>query len=173
MDILDLLDRLIAEHERGGRPSGTGVASLVIVLEEFDSIHSRFTPGRMDQGQELANIEKIMESVIMFLNQHFDYEENLLLRGIEEHGDPEMMTSFLTLIKEHEYLKTRARRVMELIQELRSGKLSYQHWNASANDLKAYLHQTRKLLENHAARETELFMEFRKMFLEKALRNGD
>ncbi len=167
MEILDLLDHLIAEHESGGHPSGSGVASLVIILEEFDSVHARFTPGRLDQGQELANIEKTMESAITFLNQHFDYEETLLLRGIEEYGDPDMVASFLALIREHDYLKTRARRVMELIRELRSGELSYQHWNASANDLKAYLYQTRKLLENHAARETELFTGFRRMFLEK------
>jgi DNA repair ATPase RecN len=48
------------------------------------------------------------------------------------------------------------------IAELRHGTLDRHQWEASANDMRAHLSHTRKLLEAHAAVETELMLELRR-----------
>lgn len=168
VNILELIDTLIAEHESGNEKTASlqEVANLAVILKGIDSAQARFSPGRLDQQKELIRLELLMQSIIVFLKRHFEHEETVLLQAVEEICDREMMESFLLLLNEHDYLKTRIRRVSELIQELQTGSLTYQHWNSSANDMKAYLSHTRKLLAIHAESETELFLKLKQRIIE-------
>ena len=161
--ILDLIDALIAEHKSGNAKTASlqKAANYALILESMDSARVCFGPGRLNPELELANLKTLIKSIIIFLDHHFQHEETLMLQAVEEYCDQETVNAFTLLLREHDYLKTRISRVLELIQELNSGKLTNQHWNSSANDLKAYLSHTRKLLEEHSDRETKLFLTLR------------
>ena len=66
-----------------------------------------------------------------------------------------------SLLLEHEDLRNRLVHAKEHVTELISGGLARHQWEASANDMRAHLSHTRKLLEAHAAIEHELFVSMR------------
>jgi hemerythrin-like domain-containing protein len=171
---IELLDKLIYEHSSGNVRTAElqQLADEALLLNDFVEAQDAFVPGRLDKGKGLDNLQEMMQSIMLFLGNHFDREENVLLEVIEGVADSELLRSFNDLISEHEYLRTRVKRVNELIMDLKKGGLTKQHWDSSAHDLRAYLRHTRKLLELHSASETALFLKIREHLMEK-IEQGD
>ena len=167
--IIEILDQLIEEHHTGDERTAIlqEYANETTILNKMDKAQESFIPGRLDQASGLNKLDELMSEVSSFMNRHFTHEETVLLGAIEELNDAELLKAFTTLLREHDYLKIRLSRVRELIDDLKSGTLVRQHWDASANDLKAYLKHTRKLLEMHSGTETELFINLRNHLAEK------
>ncbi len=156
---IELLDHFIYEHTSGNVRTAEleKVAEDTILVHGFNEAHDAFVPGRLDQARGLDKLQELMQTITEFLNNHFSMEETLLLEIVEGINDNELLNAYNNLTNEHEYLKTRVRRVNELAADLKTGKLTRQHWDSAANDLRAYLKHTRKLLMQHAAMETDLF----------------
>lgn len=166
---IELIDRLISEHHSGNEWTAElqQYANDAVLLKELDEAQESFMPGRLDQKEGLKRLDSLMQEIKEFLHKHFNHEETVLLEAVEELNDLELLNAFHLLLNEHSYLKTRLERVQELIDDLKTGNLNRQHWDSSANDLKAYLNHTRKLMAVHAASETTLFIELRRHLIDR------
>ena len=166
---IELIDQLISEHRSINERTAElqQYANDAVVLNELDEARESFMPGRFDAREGLKKLNEMMKEIASFIGRHFNHEETILLEAVEELNDLEIVSAFNGLLMEHSYLKTRLGRVRELIDDLKSGSLTRQHWNSSAHDLKAYLNHTRKLLAIHAASETTLFIELRRHLLDR------
>ena len=104
----------------------------------------------------------MLETIDKGLQAHFNREETGLLAAFEKHGGRKLVTALNSLLLEHKDLRSRLAHAKDHIAELMSGGLARQRWEASANDMRAHLSHTRKLLEAHAAIENELLVELRR-----------
>ena len=159
-----LIDRLIEEHKLiikdvQSLQNAANDASLLVGLKEA---RETFVPGRFDQKQSLKKLQELLETIDKGLRAHFNREETLLLAAFEKHGDRKLVTTLKSLLLEHEDLRGRLSHSKVHIAELVSGGLARHRWEASANDMRAHLSHTRKLLEAHAAIENELLVELRR-----------
>ena len=159
-----LIDRLLEEHKVIIRDvqslqRAANDASLLIGLKEA---RETFVPGRFDQKHGLQKLQEMLAAIDKGLRAHFNREETLLLAEFEKHGDRKLVTTLNSLLLEHEDLRNRLDHAKVDIDELMNGKLARQRWEASANDMRAHLSHTRKLLEAHAAVESELLLELRR-----------
>lgn len=162
-EIVALIDRLIGEHkvilkDAQSLEQIANDASILMVLEEAKET---FVPGRLDQKQSLQKLQESLETIDQGLKAHFNREESGLLAAFEKHGDRKLVTTLNSLLLEHEDLKNRLTHAKDHVAELVSGGLARHQWEASANDMRAHLSHTRKLLEAHAAIENELFVAMR------------
>jgi len=165
-DIVALIDRLIDEHKviiKDAR-SLEQVANDASALAELAEARETFVPGRFDQKQSLQKLQESLEAIDQGLQAHFNREETGLLAAFEKHGDRKLVTTLNSLLLEHEDLRNRLAHTREHIAELVSGGMARHLWEASANDMRAHLSHTRKLLEAHAAIENELFIDMRRHF---------
>ncbi len=163
-EIVALINKLIDEHkvvieDARALEKAANDASALVELEEA---RDTFVPGRFDQKQSLQKLQEFLEAIDKGLKEHFDREETGLLAAFEKHGDRKLVTTLNSLLLEHEDLRNRLAHAREHVAELVSGGLARHQWEASANDMRAHLSHTRKLLEAHAAIENELFLELRR-----------
>jgi iron-sulfur cluster repair protein YtfE (RIC family) len=168
-EIVSLLDRLIDEHKVIAKDARSleqlaNDASLLVDLEEAKET---FVPGRFNQTQSLHKLQELLEKITQGLQAHFNREETGLLAAFEEHGERKLATTLNSLLLEHEDLRNRLAHAKDHVAELVSGGLARHQWEASANDMRAHLSHTRKLLEAHAAIENELFVELRRRLPKK------
>jgi len=163
-EIVTLIDKLIDEHKVIAKDfqSLDQVANDAGALVELEEAKEAFMPGRFDQTQGLQKLQELLEAIDEGLRGHFDREETGLLAAFEEHGDRKLVTTLNSLLLEHEDLRNRLAHSKDHVAELVSGGLARHRWQASANDMRAHLSHTRKLLEAHAAIENELFVELRR-----------
>jgi iron-sulfur cluster repair protein YtfE (RIC family) len=136
-------------------------------LAKLEEAKEAFVPGRLNQGQGLHELEKSLETVDRGLREHFNREETGLLAAFEKHGDRKLVTTLNSLLLEHEDLRNRLEHTKEHITELVGGGLARHRWEASANDMRAHLGHTRKLIEAHAVIENELLMALRQHLKEE------
>jgi len=163
-EIVALIDKLIDEHKVVIEDARAleKVANDASALVELEEARDTFVPGRFDQKQSLQKLQESLEAIDKGLKEHFDREETGLLAAFEKHGDRKLVTTLNSLLLEHEDLRNRLAHAREHVAELVSGGLARHQWEASANDMRAHLSHTRKLLEAHAAIENELFLELRR-----------
>jgi iron-sulfur cluster repair protein YtfE (RIC family) len=162
-EIATMIDNLIAEHRviiKDAR-SLEQVANDASALVELEEAKDTFVPGRFDQKQSLQKLQESLAAIDQGLQEHFNREETALLSAFEKHGDTRLVTALNSLLLEHKDLRNRLTHAKEHIAELVSGGLGRHQWEASANDMRAHLSHTRKLLEAHAAIENELFVQLR------------
>jgi uncharacterized phage infection (PIP) family protein YhgE len=162
-DVVALIDNLIDEHKTIAEDAQSleqvaNDASTLVALEEAKET---FVPGRFDQKSSLQKLQDSLESIDRGLQAHFNREESGLLAAFEKHGDRKLVTTLNSLLLEHEDLRNRLAHAKEHVAELLGGGLARHQWEASANDMRAHLSHTRKLLEAHAAIENELFVAMR------------
>jgi iron-sulfur cluster repair protein YtfE (RIC family) len=162
-EITALIDKIIDEHkvmikEAQSIEQVANDASVLVALEEAKD---NFVPGRFDQKQSLQKLQESLEKIDKGLQEHFNREETGLLAAFEKHGDRRLVTTLNSLLLEHTDLRNRLAHSKDHVAELVSGKLARHQWEASANDMRAHLSHTWKLLEAHAAIENELLMELR------------
>ena len=159
-----VIDNLIAEHNMiiKDTQSMEQLANDASILTDLEEAKETFVPGRFDQKHSLLKLQELLETIEKGLQQHFNREETVLLAAVENHGDRKLVTALNSLLLEHKDLRNRLTHSREHIAELVSGGLARHRWEASANDMRAHLSHTRKLLEAHAAIENELFVELRR-----------
>ena len=159
-----LIDRLIAEHKVISErvESLEQAANDISILVDLKEARETFVPGRFDQNQSLQKLQELLETIDQGLQAHFNREETTLLAAVEKHGERKIVTALNSLLLEHTDLRNRLAHSQEHIAELMSGELARHQWDASANDMRAHLSHTKKLLEAHAAMENELFVELRR-----------
>lgn len=170
MTAIELIDKLIAEHKIINESSEylERAASDASLLNSLQDAKETFTPGRLDQSKSLDKLHELLTSMSPWLNKHFENEETVLLSVVEELGDRELITALNSLLLEHTDLRNRMTQVGAHIAELKSGSLTRHRWDASANDMRAHLTHTRKLLAAHAAMENDLFGELRRHLTERS-----
>jgi iron-sulfur cluster repair protein YtfE (RIC family) len=162
-DIVALIDRLIDEHKvivRDAR-SLEQVANDASALADLAEARETFVPGRFDQKQSLQKLQESLEAIDQGLQAHFHREETGILTAFEKHGDRKLVTTLNSLLLEHEDLRNRLAHSREHVAELVDGGLARHRWEASANDMRAHISHTLRLLEAHAAIENELFIGMR------------
>jgi hypothetical protein len=87
---------------------------------------------------------------------------------VEQHGDRKFVTALNSLLLEHTDLRNRMTSSIEDVAQLSGGGLARHRWEASANDMRAHLSHTRKLLEAHASMENDLFKDLRQILQENS-----
>jgi len=164
-----LIDKLFEEHKaiKEGVQSLEQIASDASAMVELEAAKDTFMPGRLDQQQGLQKLQESLKAIEKGLDAHFNREETALLTAFEKHGDREMVSSFSSLLLEHEDLRNRFVHSKNHVAELVDGGLARHKWEASAHDMRAHLSHTRKLLEAHAGIEYELFKALRNKLREK------
>ncbi len=159
-----LIDKLINEHKVIVKDASSleQLANDASALVELEEAKDNFVPGRFDQKLSLQKLQESLEAIDKVLKGHFNREETGLLAAFEKHGDRKLVTTLTSLLLEHEDLRNRLAHAREHVAELVGGGLARHQWEASANDMRAHLSHTRKLLEAHADIENELFVELRR-----------
>lgn len=159
-----LIDRIIREHKliikktRSSEQLANDASALLGLEEAKES----FVPGRLSPEQSLHKLQESLEKIGKGLQEHFNHEESGLLASFEKQGDRKLVTALTTLLIEHKSLSRRLADSKDHVAELVSGGLARQRWEASANDMRAYLSHTWKLLEAHVALENELLVRLRR-----------
>ena len=166
---LDLIGQVLEEHKLiiknvRNLEQVTNDAAALLGLE---SAKEQFVPGRFDQGQTLQKLQEWLETIDKGIQAHFGREETALLAAFEEHGGKELASELHSLLREHENLRNRLARSREQVAELSSGGLSIQLWEASANDMRAYISHTRLFFEKHAGLERKLLQRVRSKLMER------
>ena len=169
-DTVSLINQLISEHKVINERTGSieKLANDASLLSDLKDAKESFVPGRLDQQHGLGKLESLIGDIAPWLDRHFEREETILLKAVEELGDREMVTALNSLLLEHTDLRGRIAQSKEHIAELKSGALARHRWDASANDLRAHLTHTRQLLEAHAAMENDLFRDLRRHLTDEA-----
>jgi hypothetical protein len=171
-ETLALIEKLIAEHKvlNEKAQSLEQAANDASLLKDLKEAKDTFVPGRFDQGHSLQKLQEMLEAIDTQLDKHFNREETALLTAVERHGDSKLVTALNSLLLEHTDLRNRMTHSKGHVAELMSGALARHRWDASANDMRAHLTHTRKLLEAHATMENELFTELRRHLKEESKR---
>lgn len=167
-EITNLIDKIIDEHKVIAKNARSleQVANDASALADLAEAKETFVPGRFDQKQSLQKLKESLDAIDKGLQEHFNREETSLLAAFEQHGDRKLVTTLKSLLLEHEDLRNRLAHSKEHVDELTSGELARHRWEASANDMRAHLSHTRKLLEAHAAIENELLVGLRQQLKE-------
>jgi len=162
-EMVALIDRLIKEHKVIAErvQSLEQIANDASLMSDLEEAKDTFVPGRFDQKQSLQKLQESLETIDKGLEAHFNHEETGLLAAFEKHGDRKLVKALNSLLLEHEDLRARLSHAKGHVADLVSGGLARHQWEASANDMRAHLSHTRKLLEAHAAIENELFVDVR------------
>jgi len=157
-ETISLIEQIIAEHKSLRRRVQIleQAANDVEAIAGLDKTRDAFVPGRFDQHRGLKDLQEMLINIDRGLAEHFNREETALLAAFEKYGDRELAEQLRSLLLEHEDLRNRFTRSQEHANELASHTLSRHLWEASANDMRAHLSHTRKLLEAHAEIEQEL-----------------
>jgi len=159
-----LIDQLLEEHTAIKQQIQTleKVGNDVEALAGLDEIKGDFMPGRLDQSQSLKRLQDLLDKISRGLEKHFNREEKGLLAAFEKYGAKELASALRSLLLEHADLRNRLAYSQKHVAELTDGGLSRHLWEASAHDMRAYLSHTRKLIEDHAETEQELFHKLKK-----------
>ena len=168
-ETLVLIDKLIAEHQVLNErvQSLEEAANDASIISDLKDARETFVPGRFDQKENLEKLKELVEAIDKWLDAHFNSEETALLAAVEKHGERKFVSALNSLLLEHSDLRDRLSHAREHVAELVGGGLARHQWEASANDMRAHLSHTRKLLEAHAAIENELFVELRRHLKKK------
>ena len=164
-ETMALIEQIIREHQTTLKAVKDidGAASDVQAIAGIDQAKDTFMPGRFDQKQGLEKLDALLGDVRVGLDAHFGREENALLKAFEQHGTQEMVTALNDLLAEHEELRARFAHDAESIGNLVRGSLGGHQWAATAQDMRAHLSHTRRLLETHAASEQVLLGEMKQL----------
>jgi len=158
-DALTLIEQLIEEHKTIMEriQSFEQIANDAEALAGFDKAKDTFMPGRLDGKQGLEEFVQLLNTISEGVDAHFIREESNLVYVFQEQGNKEMSEEFHSLILEHEDLRDRLAKTKEEIDKLLNGQLPSQIWQASAQDLRAYVTHMKQLFEIHAGTEQKLF----------------
>lgn len=166
---VDIIQQIIEEHKVIGKgfESLETTANDALALVGLEKAKGTLVPGRFDQKAGLQSLRESLDSVEKGLRAHFEREETLLLAAFRKHGGEELVSALNTLLMEHKDLLGRFEQCQKDIAGLQKGGMSRHLWEASANDMKAHIAHTRKLLMAHAEIEQELLHRLKAQMQEK------
>jgi len=164
-EALALIQKIIEEHRiyLAGLQNIEQTANDAMVIKGLEMSKGVFVPGRLDQNQGLQKLGEMMKSVAIGLRAHFNREETALPGVVAQYGTEEMSATLRSILLEHEDLRNRIAQAEKHVAELTGGGLSRNVWDATANDMRAHIAHTRKLIEAHAIIEQELLHGLEKM----------
>ncbi|MFC1872450.1 hemerythrin domain-containing protein [Chloroflexota bacterium] len=164
-ETLALIEQIIAEHKTVFKDLTNidQVASDVQAINALEDASDTFMPGRHHQKEDLEKMKVLLDGMEVGLNKHFEREETGLLEAFRQYGDQAMVAGLTMLLEEHGVLKERLGEARGMIVKLQNGSLGGHQWAATAGDLRAYMGQTRRHLEAHAASEQHLLSSLRKI----------
>lgn len=179
-EVVALIDGIIEEHKIINRD----MASLESVVNDADAIISFdkakeiYVPGRPGAKDDLEKLDKLLDTIDEGLRAHFDREERGLHTAFDKLGTSEMAKAFHTLVLEHNDLRARLSEHENirnnLFKSLKGsgepghGVMTRHQWEATAHDMRAYIMQSRKLLQEHTVSEHGLFTSLRQLLLAEA-----
>lgn len=157
-EVIAMIDRIIEEHKVFIQRVQTleQVANDAQAMLGLEKAQEAFMPGRLEEKQSLQKMQGLLETIDQGLRAHFDREESQLLAAFEKHGDKKLVSALRSLLVEHEDIRNRFAHEGKQMAELLSGDLSRHIWEASAQDMRAHISHTRKVLEAHARTEQKL-----------------
>lgn len=169
-DTLTLIDKIIEEHQEAfvRFKDIDGLCSDAAAVSGIDEAKEAFIPGRLDREQGLQKLLELLETIDQGLLAHFDREETALLLAFEIYGDSKLVSALNALIAQHAEFRNRLAHSKKHVAELMSGSLARHKWEASAQDMRAYVSHTKRLIEGHAAGELPLLRELRKRLVGEA-----
>lgn len=158
-----LIDELLEEHKviLKDLEGLSQVCSDANVLKELSTADKDFSPGRLNRSESLKRVQESLAGCEQGLAVHFEREETALLEIFKRHGDEKQMSDFRTMLRQHAEITDRMAHSKKQADRLISGEISGGHWNAAANDMLTYMNKTRKLIEEHASGERQLFRTLR------------
>ncbi len=157
-EAIALIDKIIEEHKTifQGLQNLEQIANDAEAIKGFDKTKELFMPGKLDEKQGLEAFQKLLDTIIQGIQDHFSREEGALVTAFEKHADRKLASALHSLLLEHEDLKSHLERSKQDVAKLTDGGLSRQIWEASAYDIRTYITNTRKLFEEHAVMEQDL-----------------
>ena len=163
-EALALIEKIIEEHKiiNIGARDLEHVANDAAMLVGLDQANQDFIPGQFNQGTGLEKLAESLEKLENGLQMHFEREEKALLNAAERYADRNLVSTLHYLLREHDGIKKRFAHSDKEVAELIGGRLSRNVWEANANDMRAHINHTRKLLEIHAREEEKMLAELRK-----------
>ncbi|MFC1980787.1 hemerythrin domain-containing protein [Chloroflexota bacterium] len=166
-EVLAIIEKIIEWHKVLYQESEAleNVANDVQAMVGLEESKEAFMPGRFDQKEGLQKLQELLEAIKDGLHRHFHYEETALLTAFEEYGGKELASSLHSLLLEHEEIRQRLAQSKNHVTELTDGNLGRHTWDASAQDMRAYLSHTLKSLATHANNENRLLLTLREQFM--------
>ncbi|MFC1934936.1 hemerythrin domain-containing protein [Chloroflexota bacterium] len=163
-DLLILIDEILNEHKTIQQriKNLEDIANDAEAIAGFEKASEDFKPGRFDQSQGLKKLRKMLNKISRGLEAHFNHEETNLLSAFKRYGAPDLASNLGFILLEHEDIRNRLEHAKQYMTELNTGGLSRHLWEASANDMRAHLSQTRRLIEVHVETERKLLQTLRK-----------
>jgi len=179
-EVVALIDRLIEEHRVLNRDIASleGVVNDAGAIISFDKAKEIYVPGRVGAKEDLGKLDELLTNIDEGLRAHFGREETGLQTAFEKLGSSEMAKGFHTLVLEHDGLRDRLTEHDKIRNNLFNAlkgsdepdhrAMSRQQWEAMAYDVRAYIMQSRKLVQEHTIREHGLFTSLRELLLTEA-----
>jgi len=173
-NLLKLIDALIAEHKEVKDRTYLleNVSNDTTLLSDLAKARKNFVSGRLDEARNLQTLEETLIAIDIWLKKHFSLEENILLKTVKSQLDQKIVDSLNSLLFEHSDLRARMEHSKKRVNELISGSLAPNIWDATANDTSVYINHTVELLQTHAERENILLSEMRKNLKTKKTASG-
>jgi len=163
-DPVALIDQLIKEHKVMNERVETidKVANDASLLGDLEAARDTFVPGRFDQRQSLEKLEEMVVNIAEWVNAHFNREETSLRTIVERREEAKVVAALDSLLAQHNDLRARLGHAGKHVAELMGSAMARHQWEASANDMRAHIHHTRTMLEDHASTENKLFAQLRR-----------
>lgn len=167
-EIHEIISKIIEEHKVILQHAAEleQVANDAEALMTLDKAMRVYMPGRLDQSQGFKKLQDLHVKLEEQLITHFNSEETQLFAAFQKHGDDKLLDSIRTLLIEHKDIRSRLDQEKKHMADLNTQQLSRHVWEATANDIRAHMTHTRKLLEAHAEIEQELLHMLRKEITE-------
>lgn len=169
-ELLKLIDELIAEHKDVKEQTHLmeNVSSDIVLLSELKKAGQTHISDKIDETKNLEKLEEMLVAIDIWVKRHFSREEYILTMKIKDRVNGKIIESLNSLMFEHSDLRSRLEHSKIRVNELISGYLEPNVWEATAKDITAYLNHTCKLLETHAEMENKLFLQIRKTLKNKS-----
>ncbi len=164
-EALSLVKQIIKEHRLidVGLKASEKLSGDLVILGKFDDHVEGFVQKRLDnQKQKLADLRQSLEKIDKMLRGHFKGEESRLLKAFEDSGDKMLINALSILLEEHREIRNRIARLKTSAEELSVEGMSTEVWEGKAYAVRAYIRHTQKLIEAHAATESDLLGKLKK-----------
>ncbi len=157
-----IIDKILAEHELIHRE----FAKLDVATGDVDSaarlgsqeVKEYFVPrGLSGQHEGIVKWKAQLDAIEETLQAHFEREEVALAEAIKLEGTQSLLDALNELLDEHKEIKAHLASLHEGAEDITSGGLRIEVWDADGWGMKHNIDSFREKLEAHAERERVLF----------------
>ena len=160
MDSIAIIHNIIEEHKTKIEKFRDLERSIndIEIAGELDKSLGLFMPGMPDSKPGLIRLHELLESLENWLIAHFNNEEHAFVATLRQQNDDKIISDYMVLLNDHNELKSRVAHSKVLVTELIEGEFTSYIWQAKAYDMRAYISNTKRLVEAHAAAEEVLLL---------------